>query len=124
MVRASRPGTRSASGRNLIGRGSAPATRGRHIEEQGKHSGRSAVAEGISLILAIVAVAMWASPLSSQLGAGVWDTAVRLALPLTFALQWIMWSRHLEQGRGPRGPCATRDLPGASCLLELDRVGA
>lgn len=87
------------SGRDLIGRGSAPATRGRHIEEQ-ESSGRSAVAEGISLILAILAVAMWASPLSSQLGAGVWDTAVRLALPLTFALQWMLWSRHFSKGDG------------------------
>ena len=55
-------------GRKLIGHVSGPAPRRRHIEEQ-ETSGRSAMSEGISLVLAILAVAMWASPLSSMLGA-------------------------------------------------------
>ena len=51
-------------------------------------------------MLAVVAVATWASPLSAQLGASVWDSAVRLALPMTLALQWLIWSRHLSGGEG------------------------
>ena len=41
-----------------------------------------------------------------HLGASVWDTAVRVALPLTFALQWIIWSRHLSKGEGLGSPAA------------------
>ena len=95
-----RPATRSTRGRKLIGHVSGPAPRAAVTSRSRRPSGRSATAEGISLVLAILAVAMWASPLSSMLGAAVWDTAVRIALPLTFALQWIMWSRHLSKGEG------------------------
>jgi hypothetical protein len=108
-------------GRALIHHASAPVRRGRHISEQ-ESSGRSATAEGISLVLAIIAVAMWAAPLSTMLGAGVWDFAVRLALPLTFALQWIMWSRHLSRGDGlgsmrREGPLAIVGLAAIAAML-------
>ena len=86
-------------GRALIAHAGRPGRSGRHVEEQETWQ-RSGTAEAISLVLAIVAVAMWAAPLSTMLGAAVWDTAVRIALPLTFGLQWVMWSRHLSKGRG------------------------
>ncbi len=116
-------------GRKLIGHVGAPAPRRRHIEEQ-ETSGRSAMAEGMSLVLAILAVAMWASPLNSMLGAAVWDTAVRIALPLTFALQWILWSRHLSKGEGlgslrREGPAGIVGLAAiAALLVSLGDAGA
>jgi hypothetical protein len=61
---------------------------------------RNGTAEGISLMFAVVAVATWASPLTAQLGAHVWDNAVRVALPVTLAFQWLIWSRHLSGGEG------------------------
>ena len=73
---------------------------------------RGVVAEGIALLLAITAVAMWASPLSEQFGASVWNQALVLALPITFALQWALRSRYLatEDGlahlRADLVPCA------------------
>lgn len=108
-------------GRALIAHVGGPARRGRHVEDQ-ESSGRSATAEGISLVLAIVAVALWAAPLSSMLGAAVWDTAVRIALPLTFALQWVMWSRHLSRGEGlgslrSEGPVGIVGLTAIAALL-------
>ncbi len=78
------------------------------------------MAEGISLVLAIVAVAMWASPLSSHLGAAVWETAVRVALPLSFALQWIIWSRHLSKG----GRLGSLRREGTVAIVGLAAIGA
>jgi hypothetical protein len=114
-------------GRKLIEHVSGPPPRRRHIEEQ-ETAGRSGTAEGVSLVLAILAVAMWASPLSSMLGAAVWDTAVRVALPLTFALQWILWSRHLSKGEGlgsmrREGPAGVVGLAGIAALLVSFGVG-
>jgi hypothetical protein len=85
-------------GRRVVRRDGRPAAGDHRGEEQEKR--RSGTAEGISLVLAVVAVATWASPLSAQLGASVWDSAVRLALPMTLALQWLIWSRHLSGGEG------------------------
>jgi hypothetical protein len=116
-------------GRALIGHAGAPARRGRHIDEQ-EPSRRNARTDGISLVLAIVAVAMWAAPLSAMLGAAVWDTAVRIALPLTFALQWVMWSRHFSKGEGlgsmrAEGPAAIVGLAAiAAVLVSLGDGGA
>jgi hypothetical protein len=88
-----------AWGRGVVRRQRPAATTGEHRNEaQGKR--RSETAEGTSLVLAVVAVATWAAPLSAHLGASVWDGAVRLALPITIGLQWLIWSRHLSAGEG------------------------
>lgn len=60
------------------------------------------VSEGIALLVAIVAVATWAGPLSRQLGAAALEHALRLALPLTLALQWTLRSRYLGRPSGLR----------------------
>ncbi|MGN6190112.1 MAG: hypothetical protein ACTHOE_14550, partial [Conexibacter sp.] len=60
------------------------------------------VAEGIALLVAIVAVAAWAGPLSRQLGAATLEHALRVALPLTLALQWTLRSRYLGRRGGVR----------------------
>lgn len=61
---------------------------------------RGVVAEGIALLAAILAIAAWAVPLSSALGNGVFERALRLALPVTLALQWAIRSRYLSRRAG------------------------
>ncbi|HXE44918.1 MAG TPA: hypothetical protein VN635_06950 [Conexibacter sp.] len=68
-------------------------------EEEGRES---IVAEGIGLLVAIVAVATWAGPLSRQLGATTLEQALRVALPLTLGLQWTIRSRYLGRPSGLR----------------------
>ena len=90
-----------------------------HAEPESR--GRSSAAEGISLMLAVLAVAAWAAPLSAHLGASAWDSAVRLALPITLALQWIVWSRHLRSGEG-LGSLRHEGPVGVVALLVLEAV--
>lgn len=61
---------------------------------------RTVIAEGLSLLIAVVAVAMWTQPFGDALGAGVWDSAIRTALPITLAAQWMMRSRYLGRPNG------------------------
>lgn len=68
-------------------------------EDEGRDS---IVAEGIALLVAIVAVATWAGPLSRALGATVLEHALRVALPLTLGLQWTVRSRYLGRPSGLR----------------------
>jgi len=63
---------------------------------------QSVVAEGVALLVAIVAVATWAGPLSHQLGAVALEHALRVALPLTLGLQWALRSRYLGRPSGLR----------------------
>jgi len=60
------------------------------------------VAEGIALLVAIIAVAAWAGPLSRQLGTAALEHALHVALPLTVALQWMLRSRYLGRRGGVR----------------------
>jgi hypothetical protein len=91
---------------------------------------RGVVAEGIALVLAITAVAMWATPLSAQLGAGLWNHALVLALPVTFALQWALRSRYLvtEEGlahlRADLVPCAGMVAVFTGALASTGPAGA
>jgi hypothetical protein len=71
---------------------------------------RAVVAEGLALLVAIVAVALWTRPFGRALGASVWDDAVRLALPLTLGCQWMLRSRYLER-------------PGGLAILRRDGAG-
>jgi hypothetical protein len=66
----------------------------------------SVVAESIALLVAILAIAAWAGPLSSAIGASVLARALEVALPVTLALQWMLRSRYLSRRAGLR------------CLLE------
>lgn len=61
---------------------------------------RAVVAEGLALVVAIVAVALWTRPFGHALGARVWDDTVRLALPITLGIQWTLRSRYLERAGG------------------------
>jgi len=81
----------------------APARRWAPPDPGGRES---VVAEGIALLMAILAVAAWAGPLSRELGAAALARALQIALPLTLALQWTLRSRYLSRRAGLR------------CLLE------
>lgn len=91
-------------------------------EDEGRES---IVAEGVALLVAIVAVATWAGPLSRQLGAGVLEHALRVALPLTLGLQWAVRSRYLGRPSGLRCLAEERGrvlLIGVGMLLALALV--
>ena len=76
-------------------------------EEREDEEREGIVAEGIALLVAIIAVAAWAGPLSRQLGTATLEQSLRVALPLTLALQWTLRSRYL----GRRGDlrCLTEE---------------
>jgi hypothetical protein len=74
-------------------------------EESGRRD--SVLTEAIALMMAIVAVASWAGPLSRQVGTSVLEHAILIALPLTLALQWAIRSRYLSRRAGLG--CLARD---------------
>jgi hypothetical protein len=83
-------------------------------EEPGSRD--SILAEAIALIMAILAVASWAGPLSRQVGTSVLEQAIAIALPTTLALQWAIRSRYLSRRSGLA--CLARDRV-AVCALAL-----
>ena len=83
---------------------------------------RAVVAEGLALLVAIVAVALWTRPFGRVLGTRVWDDAVRLALPITLGGQWMLRSRYLERPGGLA--ILRRDGAGIVCLLGAACVAA
>jgi len=58
------------------------------------------LAEGIALLIAILAIAAWAGPLGRALGDQVFRDALRVGLPVTLALQWAIRSRYLSRRAG------------------------
>jgi hypothetical protein len=71
-------------------------------------SERSGVfAEGLTLVLLIISIAAWASPIRRQLGPHVLSDAIRVALPLSLAFQWALRSRYLGRPQGLA--CLARD---------------
>ncbi|HYB27692.1 MAG TPA: hypothetical protein VEF89_13815 [Solirubrobacteraceae bacterium] len=83
-------------------------------------SHHSVLAEGVALVLLILSVAAWATPIRRQLGPTVLSTAIRVSLPIAVALQWGLRSRYLSRPEGLE--CLARD--GVSvlvwCLLLFD----
>jgi hypothetical protein len=80
----------------------------------------SVVAEGVTLVLLIVSIAAWASPIRRELGPQVLSDAIRVALPLAVALQWGLRSRYLGRPHGLA--CLARDglLPWILLLVAVD----
>lgn len=76
----------------------------------------SVVAEGLTLVLLILSVAAWASPIREQLGPNVLADAIRVALPIAVALQWGLRSRYLSR---PNGLACLRRDGGRVCLFCL-----
>ena len=77
----------------------------------------SVVAEGVTLVLLILSVAAWATPIRRQLGPNVLSDAIRVALPMAVALQWGLRSRYLSRPEGLE--CLKRDgvSVGLWCVL-------
>ena len=67
-------------------------------EEPGRRDG--VLSGAIALVMAILAIASWAGPLSQQVGTSVLEHAIIIALPLTLALQWAIRSRYLSRRGG------------------------
>ncbi len=88
----------------------------RAADDEGRES---VVAEGIALLVAIVAVATWAGPLSRQLGAAALEHALRVALPLTIGLQWTIRSRYLGRPSGLRCLVQERGRVLLACCVVL-----
>ncbi len=53
------------------------------------------VAQALTLLVTVVAIASWGGPLSAELGASVVTTALLVALPVSLAAQWALQSRFL-----------------------------
>jgi hypothetical protein len=60
----------------------------------------SVVAEGFTLVLLILSVAAWATPIRKHLGPDVLAHAIRVALPIAVAFQWGLRSRYLGRPYG------------------------
>jgi hypothetical protein len=58
------------------------------------------ILEAVAFVVAVLAVATWAAPLSSSAGRSVVGQALTLALPVTLAGQWIARSRYLGRPDG------------------------
>jgi hypothetical protein len=82
---------------------------------QGEPRDKAVVAEGLALLIAVVAVALWTVPFGRALGTHTWDAAVRLALPITLGSQWMLRSRYLGRPNGLQA--LRRDWLGAVCVL-------
>lgn len=61
---------------------------------------QSVLAEGVALVLSILSVAAWATPLSRTFGPHFLAHAIRVALPTSVALQWGLRSRYLCRREG------------------------
>lgn len=102
----------------------------RSIEPGEDREQQSVVAEGISLVLSIVCVAAWATPLSRDYGPSGLAHAIRLALPIAVALQWGLRSRYLGRphalailGRDGIALCALAMVAVALPLALIPRSG-
>ncbi len=92
--------TAMSAARELVVPGTeAPLVKGR-LDKSRDREQQSVVMEGIALVLSILSVASWATPLSRALGPHVLALAIRLALPVSFALQWALRSRYLSRRSG------------------------
>ena len=98
---AGRPAREAMSAaRRLVNPGTeAPLAKGR-LERNRDREQHSVVMEGIALVLSILSVASWATPLSRAFGPHALAEAIRVSLPVSFALQWGLRSRYLSRRSG------------------------
>jgi len=96
-----------ASARHLVSLDSSTPEALSELDPFDDSSQHSVVAEGVTLVLLILSVAAWASPIRRQLGPNVLSDAIRVALPIAVAMQWGLRSRYLSRPEGMR--CLARD---------------
>ncbi|MEA2228969.1 MAG: hypothetical protein QOF04_2599 [Solirubrobacteraceae bacterium] len=87
------------SGRAIMA-SSAPEARASAGRLPGTENARGTAVEALSFVIAVVAIAAWAAPLSSRVGREVLEEALIVALPTTLALQWGLASRYLSRPEG------------------------
>jgi hypothetical protein len=80
----------------------APADRARSASRPPEPSPvqRHVLLEAVAFVIAVLAIATWAAPLSASAGRGVVGQALMLALPVTLAGQWTIRSRYLGRPDG------------------------
>ncbi|MBV8998829.1 MAG: hypothetical protein JO304_07205 [Solirubrobacterales bacterium] len=89
-----------SAARGLVaGDGDPKPDRGRVEAPEGDEQ-QGVLVEGVALVLSILSVAAWATPLSRVLGDGVLAAAIGVALPISVALQWALRSRYLSRRTG------------------------
>lgn len=86
--------------RGLIDLDGPPLRSTSKVEPDEEHEQQSVLAEGVTLVLLILSVAAWATPIRRQLGPGVLSHAIFVALPIAIALQWMLRSRYLSRRHG------------------------
>ncbi len=114
-----RPARRAmAAARDLLPQGIPPLRINGRVDKVDGDEQHGVVVEGIALILSILSVAAWAKPLSASLGTHTLAEAIRVALPITVALQWGLRSRYLSRRTG----LALLARHGLACVL-LGAIG-
>jgi hypothetical protein len=99
--------TAMASARRLVKLDGPPPRALGSVDPFADSDQRSVIAEGLTLVLLIMSVAAWATPIRRQLGPDVLAHAIRVALPIAVALQWGLRSRYLGRPHGLA--CLARD---------------
>ncbi len=66
----------------------------------GPSSREGVLVEATAFVITVIAIALWAAPLASSLGARVVERGLMLALPLTLSLQWGLRSLYLNRPQG------------------------
>jgi hypothetical protein len=89
-----------AAARGLIDLDGPPLTSTSKVDPTEEREQQSVLAEGVTLVLLILSVAAWATPIRLQLGPGVLSRAIFVALPIAIALQWMLRSRYLSRRHG------------------------
>ncbi len=89
-----------AAARTLIENDAASAAVPGRIDSVDPAQRQSVALEGFALILSILSVAAWATPLSHAFGAHTLAEAIRIALPVAVAIQWALRSRYLSLSSG------------------------
>jgi hypothetical protein len=106
-----------SAARGLINLDSPPLQSRSKVDPTEDREQASVLAEGITLVLLILSVAAWATPIRQQLGPGVLSHAIRVALPVAVALQWALRSRYLSRRAGLQ--CLARDSVVCAGLMIL-----
>jgi hypothetical protein len=95
---AGRPARRAISSASaLVDPSLSPPVVNGHIDLLDDREQTNVLAEGLALVLSIVSIAAWASPLSKHFGLHTFAEAIKFSLPITVALQWALRSRYLSR---------------------------
>lgn len=96
-----RPARNAMSSANQLIRPDGPPLRAlSNVDPFARSEQNSVIAEGLTLVLLIISIAAWATPIRRELGPQALAHAIRFALPVAVALQWGLRSRYLGRPHG------------------------